>query len=107
MTLKPLMHQSIMLDQANNLSECADDKPEAMSCDLRMSWARDPALVARRPGDGDVEPVQGLGTFAVNSLSKKNTCFIKSHTLGLKITACQDRSTQNMSLCYPYLSAGS
>lgn len=104
MTLKPLMHQSIMLDQANNLSECADDKPEAMSCDLRMSWARDPALVARRPGDGDVEPVQGLGTFAVNSLSKKNTCFIKSHTLGL---SCQDRSTKNMSLCYPYLSAGS
>ncbi len=52
------MHQSIMLDQAKNLSECADDKPEAMSCDLRMSRARDPALVAHRPGDGDVA-VQG------------------------------------------------
>ncbi len=55
---KQLMHQSIMLDQAKNLSECADDKPEAMSCDLRMSRARDPALVAHRPGDGDVA-VQG------------------------------------------------
>lgn len=55
MMLKPLMHQSNMLDQANNLS----DRPEAMSCDLQMSRARDPALAASRPEDDDVEPVQG------------------------------------------------
>lgn len=45
------MHQSNMLDQCNNLSKCADDRPETMSCDLQMSQARDPVVAARRTED--------------------------------------------------------
>lgn len=52
------MHQSNMLDQGNNLSECADDRPEAMSCDPQGSQARDPAAAARWTGD-DLEQVRG------------------------------------------------
>lgn len=54
-----MMHRSKMLDQGNNLCECADDRPEAMSCDPQMSWARDPDVAARTTEDDDVEPVQG------------------------------------------------
>lgn len=58
MMRKPLMHESNMLDQGNNLSECADDRPEAMSRDLQMSQARDPDAAARRTED-DLEQVHG------------------------------------------------
>jgi len=48
-----------MLDQGNNLCEGADDRPEAMSCDLQMSRARDLDVAVRMTEDDDVEPVQG------------------------------------------------